>query len=99
MTSILTNPMIQYGALGLAFVVTLAGIRAFFMLMVQRHEQQQDLFTHHSERERVFAEQLVACVDRNSAALEKVEQGLQRIYIQLARTELASADSIFIDPH
>ena len=85
MEAFLDNPLIQYGALGLAFVLNAAGIRAFFALMAQRHEQQQNLFAHHAERERLFAEQLVACVDRNSAALEKVEQGLQRIYLQLAR--------------
>ena len=96
MSSILTSPMIQYGALGLAFVVTLAGIRAFFMLMAQRHEQQQSLFEHHTDRERAFTEQFLACIDRNSAALEKVEQGLQRICIQLARVE-GGGETLFVD--
>lgn len=96
MSSVLTSPMIQYGALGLAFVVTLGGIRAFFMLMVQRQEQEQRMFSHHTDRERAFAEQFLACVDRNSAALEKVEQGLQRICIQLARSE-GAGDALFLD--
>jgi len=87
MSSLLQSPMIQYGALGLSFVLTLAFIRAFFTLMAQRHELQRKLLDHHAERERAFTEQFLACVDRNSAALEKVEQSLQRIQIQLARTE------------
>jgi hypothetical protein len=95
MPSILTSPMIQYGGLGLAFVVTLAGIRAFFLLLAQRTEQQQGLFAHHAERERSFADQFMACIDRNSAALEKVENGLQRIHIQLARLEGASGEPAY----
>jgi hypothetical protein len=97
MDSVLDSPLIQFGALGLAFVVTLAGIRAFFLLMLQRHEQQQSLFAHHMERERAFAEQFLACIDRNSAALEKVEQGLQRIQIELARTEGVAPEPFFLD--
>ncbi|NQU43920.1 hypothetical protein HQ520_11595, partial [bacterium] len=76
--SFLENPMVQYGALGLSFVLTAAFIRAFFILMTQRHESQRDLFSHHCAREKAFTEQFVPCIDRNSAALEKVEQSLQR---------------------
>lgn len=88
MPQILDSPMIQYGGLGLAFVLTTAFIRAFFAQAAQRHELQRDIFAHHCERERLFAEQFMACIDRNTAALEKVEQSLQRIQIQLARAEI-----------
>jgi len=85
--SFLQSPMVQYGSLGLAFVLTLAFVRAFFLLMAQRHEAQQNIFAHHCAREKAFTEQFLACIDRNSAALEKVEQSLQRIQVELARKE------------
>jgi uncharacterized membrane protein len=98
MDDILNNPWIQYGGLGLAFFLTTALIRAFFILLAQRDTWQHDLFTHHCERERVVAEQFMACIDRNSAALEKVEQSLQRIQLQLARQEgAASEDTVYVE--
>ena len=98
MPSLLDSPAIQYGALGLCFVVVLAFVRAFFMMLSQRHEMQHQLFVHHGERERAFAEQFVACIDRNSAALEKVEQSLERIHVQLARNENRPPDAIYLEP-
>jgi hypothetical protein len=97
MTTLLDDPMIQFGALGLAFLLTLAFTRAFFALQNQRHELEQNLFAHHCERERAFTDQFMACIDRNSAALEKVEQSLQRIQIQLARNDAAAGETIYLD--
>ena len=91
MNDLVNNPMIQYGALGLAFIVVLAFIRAFFTLMTQRQTIQENLLKHHSDREKAFSEQFLACIDRNSAALEKVEQGLQRIQVQIAQTDAKNA--------
>jgi hypothetical protein len=96
MSSLLTSPMVQYGALGLAFTLVLAFIKAFFTLMAQRQSLQESLLNHHGERERAFTEQFMACIDRNSAALEKVEHGLLRIQIQLAQSEGKSADTILV---
>jgi len=96
MSPLLTNPMVQYGALGLSFTVVLAFIRGFFTLMAQRQALQEKLLRHHTERERAFTEQFMACIDRNSAALEKVEHGLMRIQIQLAQTEGKSPDTILV---
>ncbi len=96
MTTFFTNPMIQYGALGLAFVLILAFTRAFFLLMAEHKTIQESLLKHHNERERAFTEQFLACVDRNSAALEKVEQSLQRIHIQLARNESQGNETLLV---
>lgn len=83
----LGSPALQYGALGLAFVLALALARAFAVLIAYRERMQERLFEHHCERERALCEQFVACIDRNSAALEKVESGLQRLQVQIARQE------------
>lgn len=88
--TLLKNPLIQYGALGLAFLLAAAMAAAFFRLLTQQREQQAQLFRHHSDRERAFTDQFLACIDRNSAALEKVEQGLQQIRVELARGEGAA---------
>ncbi len=88
--------MIQYGAMGLAFVLTLAFMRAFFILLSQRQKMQDDLFTHHNDREKAFTEQFLSCVDRNSAALEKVEQSLQKIRVELARRDSHRGDTLFV---
>ena len=98
MTSLLNSPLVQCGALGLAFLSVAALTRAFYALQNQRHELQRNLFAHHCERERAFTEQFIACIDRNSAALEKVEQSLQRIQIQLARAEAsAGTDTVYLE--
>ena len=96
MTTLLSSPMIQYGGLGLAFVLTLAFIRGFFMLMTQRQSIQESLMEQHNARERAFGQQFLACIDRNSAALEKVEQGLHRIEIQLAQNDRCQGDAVFL---
>ncbi len=90
MESIIQSPMIQYGSLGLAFVLAMAFIQAFFKLMSRCQQQEREQFQHHRERESAFTDQFLACIDRNSAALEKVEQSLQKIQLQLARSEVAS---------
>jgi hypothetical protein len=82
---VLESPFVQYGGLGLAFLVVIAFVRAFFLLLVQRQKLQEEMLAHHAQREKAFAAQFIACVDRNSAALEKVEQGLQKIRLELAR--------------
>jgi hypothetical protein len=97
MPPFLNAPWIQYGALGLAFVLTLSFIRAFFTLLNQRHKILEDLLTHHQERERAFTQQFLACVDRNSAALEKVEQNLIRIQIQLAHTPPPAPETYLLE--
>lgn len=97
MPTLFDNPTIQYGALGLAFVLTSAFIRAFFILLRHVQAARNDLQTHHNERERAFTGQFLACVDRNSAALEKVENGLQRILLQMAQNDSHGSDSYVLE--
>lgn len=85
--NLLSHPLVQFGALGLAFFLAVALARAVMALLQQRDQAQRDLMSHHTAREKAFSEQFLACVDRNSAALEKVEQGLHRIHLELARRE------------
>ncbi len=91
MEELLARPVVQYGALGLAAIISGAFVKAFFQLMAQRQAIQEDLLRHHQDRERAFTEQFMACIDRNSAALEKVEQSLTRMQIQLAQAECKPA--------
>lgn len=86
MQDLLATPIVQYGALGLAGIIAAAFVKAFFQLMAQRQAIQEDLLRHHQDRERAFTEQFIACIDRNSAALEKVEQSLTRMQIQMAQS-------------
>lgn len=97
MPNLLDNPLVQYGSLGLAFLLSLALTRALLQLISQRHETQRGIFSHHCEREKAFTEQFLACVDRNTAALEKVEQSLQRIHLELARRDARGAETVYVE--
>ena len=70
---------------------------ALLMLISQRHETQRNLFTHHCEREKACSEQFMACIDRNTAALEKVEQSLLRIHLELARKDARSGETVYVE--
>jgi hypothetical protein len=96
-TNLLDSPLVQYGSLGLSFLLSLAMVRALLMLITQRHETQRNLFSHHCEREKACSEQLMACIDRNTAALEKVEQSLHRIQLELARKDARSAETVYVE--
>lgn len=85
MADFFCNTPVQYGALGLCFILVSALLKAFFSLLQQRQKMQEELFEHHTRREKAFTEQFLATIDRNSAALEKVEYGLTRLQIELAR--------------